>query len=116
MGINQEGVQSLVDYYCQQLVPKMQAQQQQILDGWEAQSRKEFSQDDLDTANKAFGALMKEVPELHDVVRDSGLGVNPTFIKAMLVIGKKMGEGSIIGNGQTVQKEKTAAEILFPGI
>lgn len=120
LGLNQDNAQALVNYYCEQLIPKLQnsaqAQVDKQLSGWEAQSRKEFSKDDLDIANKAFGSLMKEIPELHDVVRDSGMGVHPAFIKAMVLIGKKMSEGSVIGAGQVAKKEKSAAEILFPDI
>lgn len=119
-GLSQEKAQDFVNLYCEQIIPELQnsaqAQVDKQLADWEAQSRKEFSKDDLDIANKAFGSLMKEIPELHDVVRDSGMGVHPAFIKAMVLIGKKMSEGSVIGAGQVARREKSAAEILFPDI
>lgn len=114
LGIKQEGVQKVVDYYTQTLVPKMLQEQATKIEeqnnAWKEECTKTLGQEGMDRARNAFRQFA--TPELTKLMNDTGLGSHPALVAMFAEIGKQMGEGTLV-KGNTVTTPKRAADILF---
>jgi hypothetical protein len=119
LGLNQESVQKVVDYYTGKFVPGVQQayeeSQKQATEKrnteWAAQATKDVGKEGIDKARialKEFGGK-----ELTDFLDNSGLGNHPLLVKLFANIGNKMSESTLITGNQTVAAEKRPADKLF---
>lgn len=119
LGLNQESVQKVVDYYTGKFVPGVQQayeeSQKQAIEKrnteWAAQATKDVGKEGIDKARiaaKEFGGK-----ELTDFLDNSGLGNHPLLVKLFANIGNKMSESTLITGNQTVAAEKRPADKLF---
>jgi hypothetical protein len=118
LGLNQESVQKVVDYYTGKFVPGVQqayetSQKQEIEKRnteWEAQSTKDIGKEGIDRARLAIKQFA--TPELTSFLNETGLGSHPVLVKLFADIGNKMSESTLI-TGKSVTPDKRAADILF---
>lgn len=119
LGLNQESVQKVVDYYTGKFVPSVQQayeeSQKQATEKrnteWAAQATKDVGKEGIDRARialKEFGGK-----ELTDFLNNSGLGNHPLLVKLFANIGDKMSESTLITGNQTVAADKRPADKLF---
>lgn len=115
LGIPQEGVQKVVDYYTQKFMPAMFEQQQQAIakqnETWTQQSIKDVGQDGVERAKLAYKQYA--TPELTELFNQTGLGSHPAVVKMFAEIGKQMGESTLVNGKASGGEPKRAADILF---
>ena len=110
LGMSQEKAQKTIDYYTSKFVPEMQEAQKTVVKGWAEQSNKELGKEGIDTAIKAYHALV--TPELRQLMGQTGLGSNPTVLKMFKSIGEKMKESNLVPGDTNTKKKDT----LYPGL
>lgn len=127
LNLPQEGAQQLANAAVEMqksFATSMEAKIAEVRSGWEADSRadKEFGGDNFDvnlavanTAVKAFGS-----PAFRQLLKDSGVGSHPEFIRTFLNIGKSISQDTTVTGGDgTPSAEATgftaAASKLYGG-
>ena len=120
LGLSQEGAQKVLDA----VAPKLQEQQQAIIDKAQAQwaesskADKEFGGEKL-KANLAVAkkALDKfGTPELRKLLDDSGLGNHPELIRAFYRAGKAISEDGFVSGSARSSPNADPAKRLFPNM
>lgn len=118
LGLNQESVQKVVDYYTGKFIPSIQQaydeSQKQAVEKrnaeWAAKSTKDIGKEGIDRARlaiKQFGGK-----DLTDFLNTSGLGNHPVLVKLFADIGEKMSESTLI-TGKSASEPPSRAEVLF---
>lgn len=114
LNIPQAGVQKMVDFYTQNLIPQLIQEQQAFVDNqnneWRDACEKELGRTGIDMAKSAYQQFA--TPELTEMLNQTGLGSHPALVRMFAEIGKQLGEGSLIKGGAAAG-QKRQADILF---
>lgn len=114
LNIPQAGVQKMVDFYTQTLIPQLIQEQQSFVDNqnneWRDACERELGRAGVDMAKSAYQQFA--TPELTEMLNQTGLGSHPALVRMFAEIGKQLGEGTLIKGGAAAG-QKRQADILF---
>lgn len=115
IGMSQENVQKVVDYYTGKMAPQIASNQQAALEAqnkeWMEQSTKALGQDGVEKSKLAYQQFA--TPELKEFLSNTGLGSHPAMVAMFKSIGEKMGESTLVNGNGSVAEPKRAADVLF---
>ena len=130
LGLSQEQAQALLEFDAQRnaAANTPEAKQKALdaaidthnkqVDEWESSLKadKEFGgakfEENVTVAMKAIEAYGS--PELSEMLKESGLGSHPLFVKFAHKIGQELGEGKLHRSGNEVPQQKSLAERMYP--
>ena len=124
LGLSQEGAQKLVDMYAGKILPRMQAQQAELMAETVAQwadtakADKEFGGDEFD-ANMGIAKHALEKFGSEDLVsylNESGLGNHPEMIRAFYRIGKAISDDSVSVDTNGGGQPRSVEEVFYPSM
>lgn len=109
IGLTQEQAKKLVDFNngkLASLTEQANAKHKEAMDALKSEWGTAWDQN-IDNSRKAVSLVEKSVPGLKEFLDSTGLGDNPTMIKAFADIGKRMGEGEFVKGEHKDHKRTT---------